>query len=91
MKSNTARKVKIGRQREQSRLDLLQQVLLHNTSINTTLLKLIWDEYTSASNARRRGKLIYSVIKIVDLQPEDQRPGIQIYPNPVNQEISYPV
>ena len=54
MKSNTARKAKNGKQREPSRLDLLQQVLLHNTSINTTLLKLMWEQYTSASNGSTR-------------------------------------
>ena len=40
----------IGNQPEPSRLDLLRQVLLHNTSINTTLLKLMWAKYTSGSN-----------------------------------------
>ena len=39
MKSNTATTRKTGRQQEPSRLDLLQRVLLHNTSINTTLLR----------------------------------------------------
>ncbi len=54
MKLNTVRKAKNGKQQEPSRLDLLQRVLLHNTSINTTLLKLMWDQYTSASNASTR-------------------------------------
>ncbi len=84
MKLNTAKTTNTGRQQEPSRLDLLQQVLLHNTSINTTLLKLMWAKYTSASNARTRKETsVYSVIKAVNLQQEDQRPGIQIYPNPV--------
>lgn len=33
------------------------------------------------------GNVVYSVIKVVNLQQADQRPGIQIYPNPVNQKI----
>jgi hypothetical protein len=33
------------------------------------------------------GKIVYSVVKAVNLQQEDQRPGIQIYPNPVTQKI----
>ncbi len=34
-----------------------------------------------------QGNVIYSVIKAVNLQQADQKPGIQIYPNPVNQNI----
>ncbi len=33
------------------------------------------------------GKTVYSVIKVVNLQQADQRPGIQIYPNPVSRNI----
>ena len=89
MKSNTAKTMNTGRPQEPSRLDLLQQVLLHNTSINTTLLRLMWERYTSASNAPMpEGNVVYSMIKAVNLQQADQRPGIQIYPNPVNQKIS---
>jgi hypothetical protein len=33
------------------------------------------------------GNVVYSVVKLVNLQLEDQRPGIQIYPNPVNRQI----
>jgi Secretion system C-terminal sorting domain len=33
------------------------------------------------------GNAVYSVVKAVNLQQADQRPGIQIYPNPVNQNI----
>jgi len=33
------------------------------------------------------GNIVYSVIKVVNLQQEDQRPGIQIFPNPVTQKI----
>ena len=61
---------------------------MHNTSINTTLLKLMWDRYTSVSNAAtRKETIVYSVVKVVNLQQEDQRPGIQIYPNPVSRKI----
>ena len=35
------------------------------------------------------GNVIYSMIKAVNLQQADQRPGIQIYPNPVNQNILF--
>jgi Secretion system C-terminal sorting domain len=34
-----------------------------------------------------QGNVIYSVVKMVNLQQADQRPGIQIYPNPVTQKI----
>jgi hypothetical protein len=34
------------------------------------------------------GNIVYSVIKAVDLEQADQRPGIQIYPNPVSQNIT---
>jgi hypothetical protein len=33
------------------------------------------------------GNFVYSIVKSVNLQQEDQRPGIQIYPNPVTQKI----
>jgi hypothetical protein len=33
------------------------------------------------------GNFVYSVVKGVNLKQEDQRPGIQIYPNPVNRKI----
>jgi len=33
------------------------------------------------------GNFVYSVVKMVNLQQEDQRPGIQIYPNPVSRNI----
>ena len=33
------------------------------------------------------GNFVYSVVKMVNLQQEDQRPGIQIYPNPVTSNI----
>ena len=33
------------------------------------------------------GNFVYSTVKGVNLQQEDQRPGIQIYPNPVTSKI----
>jgi hypothetical protein len=33
------------------------------------------------------GNFVYSVVKMVNLQQEDQSPGIQIYPNPINTNI----
>ncbi len=33
------------------------------------------------------GNIVFSVIKVVNLQQQDQRPGIQIYPNPVARKI----
>jgi Secretion system C-terminal sorting domain len=33
------------------------------------------------------GNVVFSVIKAVNFQQADQRPGIQIYPNPVNRHI----
>jgi hypothetical protein len=34
-----------------------------------------------------QGNVVYSVVKGVNLQQEDQRPGMQIYPNPITQKI----
>lgn len=34
------------------------------------------------------GNYLYSIVKMVNLQQEDQRPGIQVYPNPVSRNIS---
>ncbi len=34
-----------------------------------------------------QGNFVYSTVKMVDLRQEDQRPGIQIYPNPVTRNI----
>jgi len=45
------------------------------------------DIYFRIKRTDAGGDVIYSVIKVVNLQLEDQRPGIQIYPNPVNQNI----
>jgi hypothetical protein len=33
------------------------------------------------------GNYVYSIVKMVNLQQEDQRPGIQVYPNPVSRNI----
>jgi Secretion system C-terminal sorting domain len=33
------------------------------------------------------GNFVYSIVKMVNLQQEDQRPGIQVYPNPVSRNI----
>jgi hypothetical protein len=45
------------------------------------------DIYFRIKRTDAEGNVIYSVIKVIDLQLQDQRPGIQIYPNPVNQKI----
>jgi hypothetical protein len=34
-----------------------------------------------------QGNVVYSIIKVVNLEQADQRPGIQIYPNPVSRHI----
>jgi hypothetical protein len=47
----------------------------------------VGDIYFRIKRTDAGGNVIYSVIKVVNLQLEDQRPGIQIYPNPVNQKI----
>lgn len=47
----------------------------------------VGDIYFRIKRTDAEGNVIYSVIRVVDLQLEDQRPGIQIYPNPVNQKI----
>jgi len=43
--------------------------------------------YFQIKRTDAEGNVVYSVIKVVNLQTEDQRPGMQIYPNPVNQKI----
>ena len=45
------------------------------------------DIYFRIKRTDAEGNVFYSVIKMVNLQLEDQRPGMQIYPNPVNQKI----
>ena len=50
MKSNTVRMEKISTPSQVSRLALLQQVLSNNSTINTTLIRLIWDPSISVSN-----------------------------------------
>jgi len=47
----------------------------------------VGDIYFRIKRTDAEGNVIYSVIKVVNLQMADQRPGIQIYPNPVNQHI----
>ena len=47
----------------------------------------VGDIYFRIKRTDGEGNVVYSVIKMVNLQQEDQRPGIQIYPNPVNQKI----
>jgi hypothetical protein len=47
----------------------------------------VGDIYFRIKRTDAEGNVIYSVIKAVNLQQEDQRPGIEIYPNPVNQKI----
>jgi Secretion system C-terminal sorting domain len=47
----------------------------------------VGDIYFRIKRTDAEGNVVYSVIKAVNLQLEDQRPGIQIYPNPVNQKI----
>ena len=47
----------------------------------------VGDLYFRIKRTDAEGNVVYSVVKAVNLQLEDQRPGIQIYPNPVNQKI----
>ncbi|HZZ75612.1 MAG TPA: T9SS type A sorting domain-containing protein, partial [Puia sp.] len=47
----------------------------------------VGDIYFRIKRTDAEGNVVYSVIKAVNLQMEDQRAGIQIYPNPVNQKI----
>ncbi|HEY2647684.1 MAG TPA: T9SS type A sorting domain-containing protein [Puia sp.] len=47
----------------------------------------VGDIYFRIKRTDAEGNVVYSVIKAVNLQLEDQRAGIQIYPNPVNQKI----
>jgi len=47
----------------------------------------VGDIYFRIKRTDAEGNVVYSVVKAVNLQLEDQRPGIQIYPNPVNQKI----
>jgi hypothetical protein len=47
----------------------------------------VGDLYFRIKRTDAAGNVVFSVIKVVNLQVEDQRPGIQIYPNPVNQKI----
>ena len=47
----------------------------------------VGDIYFRIKRTDAEGNVIYSMIKAVNLQLEDQRPGMQIYPNPVNQKI----
>jgi len=35
-----------------------------------------------------QGNISYSVVKVINLQQDDQRPGIQIYPNPVSNRVT---
>ena len=88
MKLTTAIITNTGWLREPFRPVLLRQARLHNTSINTILCKAdVGDLYFRIKRTDAEGNVIYSIIKVVNLQLEDQRPGIQIYPNPVNQKI----
>lgn len=34
------------------------------------------------------GNITYSIVKVINLQQQDQRPGIQIYPNPVSNRVT---
>jgi hypothetical protein len=45
------------------------------------------DIYFRIKRVDPEGNVIYSVIKMVNLQQADQLPGIQIYPNPVTRNI----
>jgi hypothetical protein len=47
----------------------------------------VGDLYFRIKRTDAEGNVIYSVIRVVNLQLGDQHPGIQIYPNPVNQKI----
>jgi hypothetical protein len=47
----------------------------------------VGDIYFRIKRTDGEGNVVYSVIKVVNLEQADQRPGIQIYPNPVNQKI----
>jgi hypothetical protein len=48
----------------------------------------VGDIYFRIERIDPQGNVVYSVIKMVNLQQADQRPGIQIYPNPVTQNIT---
>ena len=43
--------------------------------------------YFRIKRSDSEGNFLYSVVKGINLQQADRRPGMQIYPNPVNQKI----
>jgi hypothetical protein len=47
----------------------------------------VGDIYFRIKRTDPEGNVVFSVVKVVNLLQEDQRPGIQIYPNPVTQNI----
>jgi hypothetical protein len=47
----------------------------------------VGDLYFRIKRTDPEGNVVYSIVKVVNLQQEDQRPGIQVYPNPVTTKI----
>ncbi len=48
----------------------------------------VGDIYFRIKRTDPEGNIVYSVVKMLNLQQSDQRPGIQIYPNPVSRNIT---
>ena len=47
----------------------------------------VGDIYFRIQRTDPEGNNVYSIVKMMNLQQQDHRPGIQIYPNPVSQNI----
>ena len=48
----------------------------------------MWEQiYFRIKRTDAEGNIVYSVIKAINLKQQDQRPGMQIYPNPVTRKI----
>jgi hypothetical protein len=47
----------------------------------------VGDLYFRIKRVDPQGNIVYSIVKLVNLQQADQRAGIQIYPNPVTNKI----
>ncbi len=46
------------------------------------------DIYFRIKRIDAEGNVVYSVVKVINMEQADRAPGIQIYPNPVNQQVT---
>ncbi len=93
MRSKSAQMARTSIPSEKQKVTLLQQVLLQNTNINSTLIRLMWASSISGSKRRMAmGKVSYSAILVIDSKGDsgkDELISFRTWPNPATNNLVF--